>query len=72
MNPPIKARKQISKNRILNRVKLNESKKLDEYFDHIGEQKKKTGNMKVTVTVTIIVETIGTIPKSLEKRLGKD
>ena len=52
-----------------NKVKMKESKKIDKYLD-LGKNLEKLWNMKVTVT-PIVIDAFETVPKSLEKRLGK-
>ena len=46
---------------------MKESEKKDKFLDLAGEMK-KLWNMKVTV-IPIVVDMLGTVPKSLENRL---
>ena len=52
---------------VAHRVKIRESKKIDEYFD-LAKEFKKLRNTRVTV-IPIRVRALGTIPKSLKRRL---
>ena len=49
------------------RLKMKENEKIDKYLDLVGELK-KIWNMKVKV-ISIVVGALGTVPKSLEKKL---
>ena len=51
------------------KVKINESKMIDKYFDH-AEELKQMWNMKLTVIPTV-VGILGTVLKDLEKRQGE-
>ena len=51
------------------RLKIKESEKKDKFF-LLARELKKLWNMKVTV-IPIVVGTLGMVPKSLAKRLGK-
>ena len=52
-----------------NRMKIEESKKRDEFFD-LDRRLKKPWNIKVLV-IPIVIDVLGTITKSLEKRLDE-
>ena len=49
------------------RVKMKENEKMDKYMD-LARELKRLWNMKVKV-IPIVVGALGTVPKSLEKRL---
>ena len=49
------------------RVKIKENEKRDKYLD-LARELKKLGNM-IEMMMLIVVDTLGTVPEGLEKRL---